>query len=282
MNRTLQFEQIESLVHHARKVLVVSDYDGTLAPIAPTPAMAFLPERAYRALSRLVSVPQVTVAVISGRRLQDVRAKVGVNCIYGGNHGLEIHGGGIKFLHPGAVDFRRMLSAQCRHLERRVKRWPGAWVENKAFSATVHVREVAAENWPALFSDVLDEIERAAGAFRVRSGRAALEILPAIDWDKGSAVRYIRGRLGLEDALVLCLGDDATDETMFHCINDGINIHVGASEKTAAGFTLPDVPSVTDLLHRVATEIAQRSCTSAVWRAPRCASALAVERVKRI
>ena len=31
MNRTLQFEQIESLVHHARKVLVVSDYDGTLA-----------------------------------------------------------------------------------------------------------------------------------------------------------------------------------------------------------------------------------------------------------
>ena len=74
MNRTLQFEQIESLVHHARKVLVVSDYDGTLAPIAPTPAMAFLPGAlaAVRIRAQTLSKhPLVIIGPFEGVTLHD-------------------------------------------------------------------------------------------------------------------------------------------------------------------------------------------------------------------
>lgn len=269
MNRLLEFEHIRSLIQHAPQLLVVSDYDGTLAPIAATPELACLSERAYRAVSSLSRIPQVTMAVISGRSLRDVRDKVALDIIYGGNHGAEIHGGGIDFLHPGVAKSHEALSELSRRLQAGLKRWHGAWVEDKQWTATVHVRAVAPQKWPAVFRYVAEVVGDLGDGFRLRPGNAALEILPVVDWHKGAAVRYIRKLLGLENALVICLGDDPTDETMFEAIDNGITIHVGSNPQTAAEFTLPDVDAVICLMERIACELKVTDSASDVWRVPR-------------
>ena len=48
------------------KLAILLDYDGTLAPIAPHPDMAIIPNETKRVLEHLANCPDVYVAVISG------------------------------------------------------------------------------------------------------------------------------------------------------------------------------------------------------------------------
>ena len=68
-----------------RSLLLMIDYDGTLTPHVPNPAEACLIQRAQRSLSALARTPQVRLAIISGRDLGDVTARVGVpGAVYAG------------------------------------------------------------------------------------------------------------------------------------------------------------------------------------------------------
>jgi trehalose-phosphatase len=76
-----------------KKVILCLDYDGTLTPIAPTPEMAMLPEENREILHALGRNPGCSLAIVSGRALSDIKAKVGIpNLMYIGNHGLEAEG----------------------------------------------------------------------------------------------------------------------------------------------------------------------------------------------
>ena len=74
------------------------DYDGTLSPLAPHPDLAVIPPETKKVLERLARMPDVFVAVISGRGVYNVKEMVGIEGItYAGNHGLEIiHPDGTK------------------------------------------------------------------------------------------------------------------------------------------------------------------------------------------
>jgi trehalose 6-phosphate synthase/phosphatase len=54
------------------------DYDGTLSPIVKHPDLAFMPPETKEVLERLANRPDVFVAIVSGRGVQDVRSKVGI------------------------------------------------------------------------------------------------------------------------------------------------------------------------------------------------------------
>src|SRR5438045_4317469 len=103
-------------------------------------------------------------------------------------------------------------------------------------------------DWPPLISLVRTHIAAFEKMFGFRSGRAALEIYPKIGWDKGSAVKYLRRMLDLEDAVTICLGDDTTDESMFLALPNDITVRVGPAADTAARFTLSSVDDVTEFL----------------------------------
>ncbi|HEU4598298.1 MAG TPA: trehalose-phosphatase [Solirubrobacterales bacterium] len=69
---------------------ILTDVDGTLAPIVPRPQEAAVPARASEALRRL-SERYGLVGCVSGRRAEEARRLVGVEGIaYAGNHGLEL------------------------------------------------------------------------------------------------------------------------------------------------------------------------------------------------
>jgi trehalose 6-phosphate synthase/phosphatase len=53
-------------------VALLLDYDGTLAPIAPHPDLAILPVETKNVLQRLSNIPDVYIAIISGRNVDNV------------------------------------------------------------------------------------------------------------------------------------------------------------------------------------------------------------------
>ena len=130
-------------IGQADKLAILLDYDGTLAPIAPHPDMAIIPNETQRVLERLSNCPDVYVAIISGRSIVSVKSMVGIdNITYAGNHGLEIvHPDGTKFTHPMPAQYEEKISLLIHLLQERVCH-SGAWVENKGVLLTFHYRFV--------------------------------------------------------------------------------------------------------------------------------------------
>lgn len=136
------------------KLAILLDYDGTLAPIAPHPDMAIIPNETKRVLERLSNCPDVYVAIISGRGVASVKSMVGIdNITYAGNHGLEIlHPDGTKFIHPMPCEYEDKISHLMEKLQDDVCRH-GAWVENKGVLLTFHYRYNRI--FPSLFHAIL-------------------------------------------------------------------------------------------------------------------------------
>ena len=93
---------LKKYVGDKTNLALLLDYDGTLSPIVKHPDLAILPPETKQVLERLARRPDVFIAVVSGRGVDDVKSKVGIeNITYAGNHGLEIHhADGTKYVHP--------------------------------------------------------------------------------------------------------------------------------------------------------------------------------------
>ena len=239
-------------------VLLLSDFDGTLSEIVATPeAAALLPGNADL-LRHLSKTPGYTAGVLSGRALHDVCRRVGVDgLVYAGNHGLEISAPGIEYLHPGAQTLIPDIAAAAARLSAALAHIPGAFVENKTFTLTTHYRQSA----ESCHRQVMELFEQAASPLidanlcQVTTAKAALELRPAIDWNKGKALEYIRRRI-CPDAFPLYIGDDATDEDAFEVAQNfgGAGVFVGPpNTPTRAQFRLDSPQVVQDFLSRLAS-----------------------------
>lgn len=108
-----------SYVGFSHKLALLLDFDGTLSPIAPHPDLADLPNETRAVLQRLSNHSDVFIAIISGRSVENVQKKVGIEGItYAGNHGLEIlHPDGSKFVHPMPVEYEAAVSKLLQALQ---------------------------------------------------------------------------------------------------------------------------------------------------------------------
>ncbi len=218
-----------------RHLLVLTDFDGTLAEIVPVPADAVMNPEMHAAFNALAALPAVTMGVISGRRLNDVRARVGPSAEFvAGLHGLEIAGPRDAFAHPALAAAAPAIREIARKATDELAWCHGVFLEDKTFTLTCHVRRVA----EADAARALDDFARLArpmveaGAVRLMTGRKAVELLPVADWHKGRAVDWIRAVVAKERGAppaVLYLGDDRTDEDAFRDLaDDDVAIGVGA------------------------------------------------------
>jgi trehalose 6-phosphate phosphatase len=89
------------------------------------------------------------------------------------------------------------------------------------------------------------------------------EMHPPGGWNKGRAVVWLLGRLGLtrSDVCPLCLGDDLTDEDMFTATRSwGVSAVVGDPDRpTAADYLLRTCDEAAALLEVLGTRDARRS-----------------------
>ena len=225
--------------------LVLLDFDGTLAPIAPTPDSVFLSPALRQLLRNLAHQPRVALGFISGRARADLQERIGLaDVYYAGNHGLEICGPHRSFTEPTAVSQQDLLTALAADLTDRLQPIVGAWAENKGLTLSVHFRLVEADGVEEVRRCVHGDLAAANHPFVLTMGDKVFYIRPRTYWNKGSAVTWIREHADLPDAVVVYVGDDATDEDAFLALADAITIKVGPSAETAARYQVDGPPDV--------------------------------------
>lgn len=234
-----------------RRPAVFLDYDGTLAPIAPRPELAHLPEPTRAVLRRLAA--RGPVALLSGRGREDVAALVGLEELtYAGSHGFDVAGPTLR-REVGEGIPERIEEAAARLLQ-RVEGIAGVLVEPKRFSVAVHFRLADDADLPRLEAAV-DAVQAEIPELRKVPGKKIFELRPALGWDKGHALLWLLDALhGETDTVPLYLGDDVTDEDAFRAIQDrGIGILVAEEPReTAAAYSLRDTEEVLAFLERLA------------------------------
>jgi trehalose-phosphatase len=218
-----------------RLLLLLTDFDGTLAEIVPHPDQAAIVPSVRESVERFVQLPDVLFGVVSGRRLRVARGLIGTPVAFAaGLHGLEMEGPRGPHRHPALASAPAAIADVFARAKIELAWCAGLYLENKTYSLTCHVRGV-----PQPFADrALEQFALIAQTYVTRgllallSASAALELLPASDWHKGKAVEWMRAEAAREkaaDPAVIFLGDDRTDEDAFAALRDGdVAIGVGA------------------------------------------------------
>lgn len=208
--------QLSRLTEDPTRAALFLDVDGVLAPIVPRPEDARVPDETRAELRRLNN-RYALVACISGRSGEDARQIVGVpGLVYVGNHGLE--------LEPESEAWQARLRDFLAGED-----WP--LLEDKGVTAALHYRGFADESAARAELETIAERAREAG-FVARFGRKVLEIVPPVRGDKGTAIRSLLARAGLERALVA--GDDTTDLDAFHAL-DGLEVAIRVAVSSSEG-----------------------------------------------
>src|SRR5690242_19474583 len=96
-------DDVRGQLKQAPSFALFLDLDGTLAGFAPNPKLVKLKPQTRLALETLAADPRNCLAIVSGRAVDDLRNIVNLpGIIYAGNHGLEISGPGLEFIHAEA------------------------------------------------------------------------------------------------------------------------------------------------------------------------------------
>lgn len=217
-------------------LLLLTDFDGTLSELVPTPADAVVSAAVREEMAALSELPSVTFGVVSGRRLADVEERVRPVAEYlAGLHGLEIRGPNAAFHHQALDAVVPVIDNLLRTAKRQLSWCPGIYFEDKTYAVTCHVRlspkdmgDRALQEFEALAEPQLE-----AHVLKALMGSKALELLPWVDWHKGRAVDWIRARVQARVAgpvVVVYLGDDRTDEDAFDALRDD-DIAIGVGER---------------------------------------------------
>jgi trehalose 6-phosphate phosphatase len=204
------WERLRTWGEEPRSVAVLTDIDGTLAPIVPTPDMSEVPEDLKDLLRRL-SGQFLLVAGISGRKSEEALDLIGLeDVVYFGNHGFEILRDGEVEVIPEALPYLEKVQ-ELENLAREELAPQGAYVEEKGITASIHYRNAPPEVGEKCVELVKREGERLG--LRITVGRGVIEARPPIRADKGTAVRTLVEEYHPRKAMFL--GDDTTDLDAF-------------------------------------------------------------------
>lgn len=218
-----------ALAARAERLLVATDFDGTIVDLQDDPDEVWPPERALRLLARLATCPGTLVAVLSGRSLGDLQRRVGQvpGIVLVGSHGAEWSGAAPMRLDDAS---ETLLSSTVRRLEDLARGCPGAWVEVKPASAVFHYRAADPALAPAVVQQVLDGPAATPG-LHCRHGKDCVE-LAVTRSTKGKALALLRAEHGADR--VVFLGDDVTDEDGFLVLAfQDVGVKVGAGDTAA-------------------------------------------------
>jgi trehalose 6-phosphate phosphatase len=226
------------------RLMVASDFDGTLAPIVNNPADARALPRAAEALAALAELPRTSAVLVSGRALATLRELSAMPSTVHlvGSHGAEFDSGGLERSDSGNVPGfanpidTELLERITTELTAIASGRPGVTVEPKPASVALHVRNASADDAAA----ALDAARAAAQSWpaELTAGKAVLEFA-VVTTDKGEAVDALREQASA--TAVVFFGDDVTDEKAFRRMRDSdVGVKVGDGD-TIAGYRV-DAP----------------------------------------
>jgi len=198
---------------------VLTDVDGTLAPIVGRPEEAAVPAAATEAL-RALSGRYARVGCISGRQALEARRLVGLDQIaYAGNHGLELllPGEDEPRLDPALAGQERAAEEFLAGLDAAELAELGLRSEDKGPIQSLHWRGATDERAAEARAH---ELAAAAGRAKLEPhwGRKVLELRPVGGGGKDAAVAALLADERIEAAVYA--GDDRTDLDAFRRLRE--------------------------------------------------------------
>ena len=222
--------RIARLASSPAPLLVVADFDGTLAEGSRDPGATAIVPLARRALRRLARIgagrpDRLAVAVLTGRTSMDVASRVRVGGLtYLGDHGLQsgtfARGGDpaalVTTFRAGHDDSLEPAEILARRVPEILGRPPWLFVERKGPSVAFHVRQ--AEDRVAARAAVVSAIETVDRELPPHElahyrGRLVVDLRPRTAGGKGEAFEGLLAEL--RPASVVAFGDDISDADGF-------------------------------------------------------------------
>lgn len=185
------------------ELVLVTDFDGTLADIVPDPAQTVARPEALQALSRLVRL-LADVIVLSSRTTAQLEQLIPIS-------GVRLIGDSGR--HTPRHAQQEALQKFNADVDVLLDRIPGAWLEVKPASSAIHFRNttLSGEGVLALIRPLLEGRRLVADA-----GRKVIEV-HSPNAGKGTALAAL---LPAEDpGGVVCFGDDENDRSMFEYVS---------------------------------------------------------------
>ena len=210
--------RLEPLRREPGRAAILTDVDGTLAPIVERAEDAAVPAAAREALAAL-SERYALVGCISGRQALEARRLVGLETLaYAGNHGLELLMPGEEAPRPDPSVVGREGEASGFLAGRALDLGAtGLRQEDKGPIQALHWRGAEDE---AVAESRAREIARDAGraGLEPRWGRKVLELRPVGGGGKDGAVASLLAEDGIDRATYA--GDDRTDLDAFRRLRE--------------------------------------------------------------
>jgi len=238
---------------HARRRLMILDYDGTLVPFEKYPALAAPPQTLLETLSGLLAIGDTTIVIMSGRDRNTLETWFsGVNVSFIAEHGAWIRDNASwRATDMAPVHWKEILKdILCDY----VSRLPGSFIEEKESSLVWHFRNsdigLSRARKTSLMEDLEDTLSQYA--LEITSEVKSIEIRKR-GISKASA---LSGMLTLGDYdSITCMGDDHSDEQVFQILSgSACTFKVGAG-LTRASFILPAPESVMALLNELKNSV---------------------------
>jgi trehalose 6-phosphate phosphatase len=200
-------ERLAGWLRHPERSGVLTDFDGTIAPIVLDPASARLLPGTDAVLARLAR-RYALVAVVSGRPVAYLMEQLGhmPGLVLSGLYGLERARDGSVDESPEAAPWRGVVDSVAGAAE--VAAPEGVGVERKGLSLALHYRTAPelrgwVEQWAAT--------QAARTGLVAHPGKMSVELRPPVQGDKGTVVASLA--TGLDR--VCFLGDDFGDLPAF-------------------------------------------------------------------
>jgi trehalose 6-phosphate phosphatase len=210
---------LEALRADPARSAILTDIDGTLAPIVERPEQAGVPDTAKAALSTLAAKFGL-VGCISGRRAAEARRLVGLPGIaYSGNHGLELMrpGEDQPLLDPALAGREHLAAEFIAGLDQAALSAAGLRREDKGPIQALHWRGAEDENAAARRAGTIAEEAERGGLF-THWGRKVLELRPTDAVGKDVAVGALLAAAEIRAATYA--GDDRTDLDAFRRLRE--------------------------------------------------------------
>lgn len=244
-----EMETLRKAAHADDVLLFIASLDGVLAEYQGDPEQAQVTPARLALLRRLQRMPGVVVAIISGRSIDDLRARVplGPDAFYIGLHGFEIAGPQFTWICPDAVGANQVWTRDVViRLRDMIADVPGVRLECKGPIVALHTREASPDDvvWSRfqLLSAAADLVN--TNVVRGLRGRDVLELIPNVNCTRAGAVRAVRRCLEERErrtVFTVYIGEDvADDDARDAAADNGVTTVVGRRTDAARRANSPE------------------------------------------
>jgi len=230
--------EIKKRYGEAKRRLLILDYDGTLVPIVKQPELAIPDETLLQTLQILAKDKKNTLVISSGRDIEFLEKWFGkLDIDLAAEHGAFQKENG-KWKNSNHVNFLPENDEIWDIMQKIVDKTPGSKIETKKTSLVWHYRNC--DKWLADLREkqLINALMRPCARLnlQIMRGNKIVEVISS-GFNKGTEASRLIDKDDFD--FIMAIGDDITDDDMFHALPDSaITIKVG-SVSTIARYCIP-------------------------------------------